>query len=127
MGNRVRATGDHGRLASRLKAAGFFDGLPPERAIVVENNVRVMGYAGLFGHEQRAFAADDEELAEGQVSYFLQAIAPGLAAIGVPPVMGSSRFEEGGAHILDLPGESVVLMSAVEAVRDQPADCERLA
>jgi hypothetical protein len=125
--NKLRGAGDRSRLATRLKTAGFFDGLPAERAGALEGEVRATGYGALFGHEQRAFSADDEELAEGQVGEFLQTIAPGLAAIGVPALAGSSRFEEGGAHFLDLPGEAVVLMSAAEAARDEPGDRERLA
>jgi hypothetical protein len=105
-------------LAAALGAAGFFNGLPADAERRIKTEIETYGYGGVFSHPWRAVSADDEELAEGQVGVFLQELAPSLIRLGVEPLVGKSRFMDGGAHMLDLPGETVTLVSADEARED---------
>jgi hypothetical protein len=108
-------------LADALKAAGFFEDLPLARAAELAAEVRRNGYGAVFAHDWRAFHADDEELAEGFVSDVLKSAAPAFEILGLAPLEGASRFEEGGAHHFDIVnGPSWELMSRAEAERDEP-------
>jgi hypothetical protein len=105
-------------LASALGEAGFFGSLAGDAPRRVRTEIETYGYAGVFSHPWRAVSADDEELAEGQVEVFLQEVAPCLNRLGVTPLAGKSRFMDGGAHVLDLPNETITLVSAEEARED---------
>jgi hypothetical protein len=107
-------------LAEALQGAGFFAGLTPERAAQLQDAVRRDGYGAVFTHEGRAFALDDEDLAEGFVADALDRAAPVFEHLGLAPVRGASRFEDGGAHWLDIDGTSLPLMSLEEVERDRP-------
>ena len=105
-------------LASALDAAGFFNSLPADAVRRVRAQIEADGYAGVFSHPWRAVSADDEELAEGHVGIFLQAVTPSLNRLGVSPLVGESRFLDGGVHMLDLANETITLVSVDEARED---------
>jgi hypothetical protein len=115
-----RAQKDHAStLARALAEAGFFSDLTDAEALELRTEIETVGYGGVFSHPWRDLDADDEELAEGQVGLFLQSWAPSLARLGVAPLVGVDRFEEGGAHVLDLDnGETITLVSLQETERD---------
>jgi hypothetical protein len=106
-------------LAAALADAGFFDGVSPEESQRVRTAIETNGYGGVFDHPWRVLDADDEELAEGSVGVYLHLWAPSLERLGVAPLVGESRFVDGGAHILDLPNETVTLVSNAEAQEDE--------
>jgi hypothetical protein len=110
-------------LADALGAAGFFDGLPPQRAVELRAEMQRDGYAAVFSHEGRGFAADDEDLAEGFIGDVLAQAAPVFAHLGMAPLSASSRFEEGGAHVVDVDGGGHwTMMSRSEVERDRAGD-----
>lgn len=114
-------------LAEALKVAGFFDDLVPQRAAELEADVRRNGYGAVFSHDWRSFHADDEDLAEGFAADVLEKATPAFEKLGIAPLQGASRFEEGGAHYLDIvDGPCWELMSRAEAERDHAGDQEGL-
>jgi hypothetical protein len=112
-------------LLTKLADAGFLDGLSTEDAQRVRNSIQASGYGGVFEHPWRAFNADDEELAEGHTGPFLLSLAPAFEQLGLAPVIGESRFIDGGAHLLDLPNETITLISDEEIKRDNPRELSR--
>ncbi len=113
-----RNPAQNAQLADSLTSAGFFSGLPERRGRALADLIKRNGYSGVFKHDWRAFAADDEELTEGSVGIFLSGCATAFEHLGVPPLLGKDRFAEGGAHILDLASGSedgsVVLLSEAD-------------
>ena len=107
-------------LAAALADAGFFEGLSLEESQRLRATIDINGYRGIFDHPWRVLDADDEELAEGSVGVYLRLWAPSLTRLGVAPLVGESRFVDGGAHLLDLPDETVTLVSDAEAQEDEP-------
>jgi hypothetical protein len=114
---RARAfqAGTNRALAARLATAGFFADLSPQESQEVRSAVETRGYSGVFDQPWRVMHADDEELSEGQVGEFLRLCAPSLERLGIAPLVGESRFIDGGAQLLDLPRETVTLVSEKEA------------
>lgn len=108
-------------LAEALERAGYFDGLDAPTAEVLADRIRREGYAALFMHDWRCAFADDEELAEGALERTLPDLAATFARLGVPPLRGAARFEDGGAMWFDEDGGTPLpLLSRAESERDAP-------
>ena len=71
---------------------------------------------------KRSFHADDEDLAEGFVGDVLARAAAAFEPLGIAPLEGQSRFEDGGAHRVDVGAQTWPLMSQAEIERDREDD-----
>jgi hypothetical protein len=103
------------RLLESLDVAGYFDGLEPAVVAELRNGILDGGYGRVFGHPWRFFFADDEDVAESGAAKFLADVAPGLEALGVPPLIGEETFDqEEAAQTIRIGGESVLLLTSAE-------------
>ena len=120
--NRELDAATNAALLGRLESTGFLSGLTDAEAAQLRTDILAVGYGGVFTHPWRSIVADDEDLAEGFVGDFLKKCEPTFEHLQMPPLKGASRFEEGGAHLLELPGETLTLMTLAEAESDRPGE-----
>ena len=118
--NRHPDAATNAALLARLESTGFLDELDDAEALQLRTDILAVGYGGVFAHPWRSIVADDEDLAEGFVEDFLKKCEPAFEHLRMPPIKGASRFEAGGAHLLELPGETLTLMTLAEAESERP-------
>ncbi len=70
-------------FTTKLEDAGYFKGLPPEKAQTLKDYFDQKGWDGIFADSHRFFQADAEDLAEGGVGEFIRGLEPFLTAQGV--------------------------------------------
>jgi hypothetical protein len=77
-----------------MEALGFLRHATPEQGSEIKEALADRGWPGIYSHEGRFFHADAEDLAEGGVAGFLDAIRPVLQAHGVAAVVEEDGFSD---------------------------------
>jgi hypothetical protein len=102
------------RLIDALEALGLYSHTSPQRLADVKAEAAKTRY--LFGWEdtQRDYAADAEELAEGNVADFVRDVSPFLNREGVRIEALDQDFEIGGAYSVTVNGAVHEMYSEAE-------------
>jgi len=113
-----RTPPDHTPFLQRLESLGFFTHSSPDNTQSIRAEILRLGWPGVFAHEGRFFHADAEELAEGGILGFLEAVSPFLVAEGV--AVPDIQDDLGEDHYkLRWAGREYVVYDASELAREE--------
>lgn len=103
-------------FVTELEELGYFNGLEPESAEALKEDFEQNGWVGIFSESHRFFMADAEDLAEGGVGHFLQAVSPFLALQGITLPEIEEISEEG--YVVRVGGADYQIYDAEDLERD---------